>query len=90
MAQTLDERLNEAIERRDKLAANKQRIEGRLEAARTARDQVEAECREKGVDPDNLDRTIEQLEERYRAAVEDLEVKVAAAEEALSPFLKES
>lgn len=90
MTQTLDQRLDEAIRKRDNLAAAKQRIEGRLEAARKSRDQIEKECRDKGVDPEKLDATIEQLEARYRAAVEDLETKVAAANEALTPFIKES
>jgi chromosome segregation ATPase len=90
MAQTLDDRLDEAINKRNQIAANKQRIEGRLEAARKSRDEVEAECREKGVDPKKLNKTIKQLEDRYRASVEDLEAKVATAGEAINPFLKES
>lgn len=90
MTQTLDDRLDEAIRRRDDAAAKKQRIEGRLEAAKTALEEVEAECREKGVDPENLDATIDKLAERYGAAVEQLEQEVEAAESALAPFLKES
>ncbi len=90
MTQTLDQRLDAAISRREDASAKKQRIEGRLEAARTSLDTVESECREKGVDPEKLDKTIEQLEVRYRTSVEQLEQQVENAETALAPFLKES
>ncbi len=87
---SLDERLSAAIERRSSLAEKKQRIEGKLESARKSLEDVEAECRAKGVDPSALEETINQLEERYRSSVEQLEAQVAAADEALAPFLKES
>jgi chromosome segregation ATPase len=86
----LDERLEAVIKRRDDLAAKKQRVEGRLEAARKALDEVEAECRSKGIDPANLDSTITTMDERYRMSIETLEQGVAAGEAALAPFLKET
>ena len=88
--QSLDERLDAAIARRNAVAEKKQRIEGRLESARASLKAVEAECREKGIDPDNLEATINQLEEKYRSSVEALEQQVADADAALAPFLKES
>lgn len=90
MSNSLDDRLDAALERRTTVEAKKQRIEGRLEAARKSLSEVEAECQEKGIDPAKLDTTIEQLEERYRASVEQLEQQVAEAEAALVPFLQET
>jgi predicted nuclease with TOPRIM domain len=87
---TLNTRLDEAIQQRNDLVAKKQRVEGRLEAARTTLSQVETECRGKGIDPDKLDETIEQLQTRYQALVEQLEGEVQAATVALAPYLKES
>lgn len=86
----LDQRLEAATKRRDTLAAECQRIEGRLDSARAALSAVEAECRAKGVDPEKIDATIEQLESKYRTLVEQLERDVAAASEALAPFSKET
>lgn len=87
---TTDERLAAAIKRRETLVAQKQRAEGRQEAARKSLAEVEAECRAKGLEPDRLDAAITQMEDRYREAVENLEREVAAAETALAPFLKEN
>lgn len=90
MAQSLDARLDEAIRRRDAAAGKKQRLEGKLEAARAALATVEKECRERGVEPDKIPSTIDQLEARYRGAVEELERLVAEADQALAPYIKES
>lgn len=90
MVQTLDARLDTAIQRRNDLIAQKQRFEGKLEAARKSLEEVESECRLKGMDPHQLGQTIEQLEERYQASIEQLEQEVSEAEAALAPYLKES
>jgi len=90
MTQTLDDRLDAALTRRTDALAAKQRIEGKLEAARKGLEAVETECRDKGVEPEALDKTIEQLEERYNSSVEQLEQQVEAADAALAPFLQES
>lgn len=88
MSETLDARLERAIKKRDELAASRQRIVGRLEAAQAALAAVEEECRAKGVDPSKIDSTLEALEARYRTQVQDLETQVAAAEQAITPFLE--
>jgi len=90
MAQTLDDRLAAATRKRNDLDAQKQRIAGKLEAARKALADVEAECREKGIDPDKLPETIKKLSERYEAMITKLEQEVETAEAALAPYLKES
>lgn len=86
---SLDERLQTAIERRDKLSATIQRVEGRMEVEKKNLEQIEAECREKGLDPETLDQTIKTLKERYESEVAALEQAVAEAETALQPFLQE-
>jgi len=83
----LDERLSLAVAKRDKLASERQRLQGKLEAARSNLAAVEEECRSKGVEPENLVTTITALENRYNEMVENLEQSVAAAEAALAPFM---
>jgi chromosome segregation ATPase len=90
MTQTLDQRLDAALTRRTDALATQQRIEGKLEAAKKGLETVESECRDKGVEPESLDKTIEQLEERYSTSVEQLEQQVEVADAALAPFLQES
>lgn len=90
MSDDLDQRLDAALERRSDLEAKRQRLEGKLEAARKNLAAVEAECREKGVDPDKLDPTIAKLTKKYQSLVETLEQAVESADAALAPYLKES
>lgn len=82
------QRLSKALERRDKLRGDVQRIKGKLEAARAEKQTLEDECRSKGIDPEKLDDTITQLISRYEKAIEDLENKLTQAEKALAPFLE--
>lgn len=82
----LNRRLEAVTLRRDTADAKCQRIEGRLEAARTALAEVEKECRAKGLDPANLDATISELKDRYQTLVENLERAMEQAEQALAPF----
>jgi len=89
MAMTTDERLEAALKRRDELAADVQRIEGRLEAARTSLTEIEEECRSKGIEPDQLDATIQKVQTRYESLVTTLEQEVEAASAALDPYLQE-
>lgn len=86
----LDKRLEAATKRRDTLAAECRRIEGKLEAAEATLKSVEAECRARGVDPDKIDTVIDQLTSKYEGLVVQVERDVAAADAALAPFLKET
>jgi len=89
MSEDLDKRLDAALEKRTDLEAKKQRLEGKLDAARKNLTEVENECREKGVEPEDLDETIDKLTDRFRGLVEQLEAEVADADAALVPYLKE-
>lgn len=85
----LNRRLEAASKRREALAAECRRIEGKLESAEANLLAVEAECRAKGVDPDNIDTVIDRLSSKYKDLVAQVESEVAAADAALAPFMKE-
>ena len=85
-----NERLEAALRRRDDLAAKKQRIQGRHEAAETKLSEVVAEITKKKLKPEDLPATIEKLEGKYEDLVSQIETEVASAEEAIAPFLEEN
>jgi len=89
MTVDMDARLKEAVRRRDLVADNVKRIEGRLEAARQSLADAEKECRDRNIDPDKIDEHLTRLETRYAELVEALERDVEAAEQAINPYLKE-
>lgn len=86
----LNQRLERASKRRDALEIERRHIEGKLEAAEASLAAVEAECRAKGVNPENIDAVIEQLTIKLNDLVLKIETDVASADAALAPFLKES
>ena len=85
---SLDQRLQDAIAKRDQLASDAQRIAGKKEAAEKSLKDVRAEIQTKNLDPDTLDDTIEQLEASFEEAVQKFEQDVNSAEKALEPYLE--
>jgi len=85
----LDTRLNDAVRRRNTVADNVKRIEGRLEAARQALAEAERECRDRNIDPSTIDDHLARLEAKYAELITTLESDVLAAEAAIAPYLKE-
>ena len=85
--QNIDAQLDEAIKRRNGLESEVQRIRGRLESAESGLADVEAECKKRGIDPDQLDKTIDQLLTRYTTSVDEITTQIDDAEKALAPFL---
>lgn len=79
-------RLDALILRRDKVAADHQRLMGRLEAAQTDLVSVETEIRVIGIEPDQLDQVIERLGQRLDQALDTFDKDIATAEAALAPF----
>lgn len=77
------------IQRRDKLQANVQRIQGRLDSAKADLVAAEDECRTRKVDPAKIDDVIAQLSTKLKTETEALEAKIATAETKILPFLKE-
>jgi len=84
----LEARLKIAVETRDQLARDAQRIEGRKEAAEKALQEVEDEIKERGLDPATLDKTVADLRTAYVGEVEKLERDVKAARESLAPYME--
>lgn len=82
----LDKRLEEAVKKRDTLAAEAQRIEGRKQAAEKALEEIRKEILEKKLDPDTLSETITNLEASYKEAVIKFEADVEAARVSLTPY----
>lgn len=82
-------RITNLIQRRDKLQANVQRLQGRLDSARAERDAAEAECRKRKIDPEKIDDIIDQLSAKIGAEIEALEAQMRAAEDKVAPFLRE-
>lgn len=80
------QRLDEAIRRRDAAQRTVQRLQGRLAAAQDDVKAIEKECTERGVAPDKLDGAIAQLERRYEAAITVFESEVTLVEGKLAPF----
>lgn len=87
MAVDLKTRLNAAVARRDQALRNVERIQGRLDSARKTVSGVEAEISQRGVDPENLDSTIEAIETKLHSLVGELETRVEETERGLAPFL---
>lgn len=85
---TLDQALEETLQRRKKLVAELGRLGGRREQAEAALATVEQEIRDKGLDPSKIDEKLKQLEDKYQGLVADLSRDVAEAERAIAPFVK--
>ncbi len=84
----LDSRLQQAVETRNQIAAEVQRVAGRLDAAKTTLSEVEEAIRAKGLEPDALDKVLEDLEARYAEGVESFERDIEEARTALTPYLE--
>jgi predicted nuclease with TOPRIM domain len=89
MADDRKKQLDDLMKRRDSVKERKQRLQGKLEAARSELTLIEEECRKRGVPPEKLDAAIEQLGSRYNKAVADLAEQLSAAEANLAPFLED-
>jgi len=82
----LDARLKQALATRDRLADEVNKIEARRELAQKNLAEVEAEIRAKGIDPDQIDGKVRELEESYAAALSKFEAEIDALDKALSPY----
>ena len=82
-------KLDDLIKRRDRLRADANRLQGRLESARADLAAVEEECRKKGVAPEKLEAAIAELTRRHDASVTSITARIEVSEQALTPFLGE-
>lgn len=86
----LRDRLDALVRRREMAARNAAQVQGRLDSARKAVGEVEAEIRGRGVEPEKLDATIAAVEAKLRGLVTDLEDRIAQSEKAIAPFLEKN
>jgi len=82
--QTIQDRLNAALQTRSKLQDQRSRLQGKLDAARQELTKLTADCKSKNIDPEKLSELIRGLEARleqklgeYEAALRDLEQKLS-------------
>lgn len=83
----LDQQLEDVVRRRKKVAETLERLKGRKEQAQSNLEAVEEECRAKNIDPEKIDDIILQLEDKYRALVEELTQDIAEAEKKIEPYV---
>lgn len=81
-------RLSSLQSRRDEAARTVERSKGRLEEAERAMADLEAECRSKGLDPDNLDASIEKIRLALNTSLQKYEGEIQRVEEALNSIQK--
>lgn len=67
------QRFADAMKQRERLTRQHQQLLGRYEEARRRRQEVEADCRGRGIDPDNIDQFLEHLREVYSDSIAEIE-----------------
>lgn len=85
--QEMTRRLKAAIKQRDQLSSDVERLKGKKEAAEKALADVQQECRDKKVDPSQIDAVLQKVETKFEQLVKELEGGVSKAEADLAPFL---
>lgn len=80
------ERLKQALALRDRLADELHRIEARRDLAAKNLSDVDAEIRSKGIDPDKIDETVQELEAAYEAAMARFQAELELVDQALAPY----
>ena len=63
--------LQKSLKKKKELDSELQRLQGKLEIAKQNLEQIEGECEELGVDPNNLDEIIAELTEEYETSVSE-------------------
>ena len=80
--------LEEALSRKQKLIQTLQRLEGRLDAAKSDKLKIEAQIRAKKIEPEDLGNVILSLSERKTTLLQQLETDLLKAENSLQPYLE--
>tara|TARA_B100000900_G_scaffold386730_1_gene377410 strand:+ start:819 stop:1079 length:261 start_codon:yes stop_codon:yes gene_type:complete len=84
----IDERLKKAIDARDKLAGEVQRISGKKQAAEQALEEVEQEIRDANLDPETLGETLKKLEDALNSSIQNFENQIKSAKDSLTPYME--
>lgn len=80
--------LDEALKRKQKLEKTLQRLQGRLDVAKSDKLKLDAEIRDKGFDPDDLENVIERLGEQKTLLLTQLETHLQDAETKLLTYME--
>jgi len=86
---TAHQKLQSALKKRKTLESDLQKLKGKLEVAQTNLTRVENSCRKRGLEPENLSTIIEELSQKYEAAVDQFVADVESLEQSLTKFLEE-
>lgn len=85
----LQDDLAALVQRRDDMHSRLQVLRGQLGSARKRVQEVEAEVRERNIEPDKLAETIDLLEAKGREEIEAIQQELEQADERLKPFLNQ-
>ena len=80
--------LDEALKRKQKLEKTLNRLQGRLDVAKSDKLKLDAEIREKGFDPDDLENVIERLGQQKEQLLLQLETHLQEAETKLLTYME--
>ena len=80
--------LDEALKRKQKLEKTLQRLQGRLDVAKSDKQKLDTEIRDKGYDPEDLDGVIDRLSEQKTKLLEQLETHLHEAETNLLTYME--
>lgn len=76
--------LKDLIAKKTDIDRRKERLLGKLESAKTTLSQIDARLKELGIDPDNLEEELNSLMSKRDAVIDELNVNLTKADEALS------
>jgi chromosome segregation ATPase len=80
--------LDEALKRKQKLEKTLQRLQGRLDVAKSDKQKLDTEIRDKGYDPEDLENVIERLSSQKTKLLEQLEIHLHEAETNLLTYME--
>jgi phage shock protein A len=85
-----EQRLQKAIEKRDRLKTEVDKLKGRLEEAQERKKQIEEKCKSKNIDPSKLEELVTKVTEKYKAALASFETAIESLEQELLKFERKS
>lgn len=80
--------LDEALKRKQKLEQTLNRLQGRLDVAKSDKLKLDAEIRDKGYDPDDLENVIDRLGKQKEQLLLQLETHLHDAETKLLTYME--
>lgn len=86
MSTDINVQLQNAVAKKKTLSSELQKLQGKLELAKSNLAQVETECEELGVDPSSLEEEIQSLTEQYEKEVSLFVSSVNQLEQKLSQY----